>query len=215
MNIKSLFAIALVTVSTTAFAQVNFGIKAGANLNTATLKTDGEKLDDIKMQPGLLIGVFTDININEMFAFETGLQFEQKGLKYEYAESSAKVTQQMNINYLTIPVDFKLNFPSGENNIYFLAGPSFGIGLSGKLKSEATAGGVKVSDDDDLEFGDDDDSDLKRLNVGLGIGAGFELACKLGIRVGYDLGVSNNIPKGDSDNSAKFSSINLALTYKF
>ena len=216
MKHKFLIATVLVAFSTSAIAQeVNFGVKAGTNLNTVSAKVDGEKEDDTEMTVGLLVGAFADINFNETFALETGLQFEQKGFKLENTDYGVTVNTTANVNYLTIPVNFRVNVPAGENNFYMLAGPSVGIGLSGKLKAEAKSNGMKVSDSESIEFGDSDDSDLKRVNIGVGFGIGFELACNLGIRVGYDLGVSNLQPKGDSDNFLKFSSTNIALTFKF
>lgn len=216
MKVKSLLVIAAMAVSTSAFSQeFNFGLKAGANLNTASIKSDGEKIDDIDMKPGLLLGGYADINLAETFAMEIGLQFEQKGLKYEESESGYSIKTEMNVNYITIPVDFKINVPVNDNKFYLLAGPTAGIGVSGKIKSEAKVNGVKVSDDESIEFGEDEDSDLRRINFGLDLGAGFVLANNLGFRIGYNLGLSNLVPKGDSDNSAKFSSVNLAITYRF
>ena len=74
-------------LSTPAFSQeLSFGAKVGLNLSSATIKSGGEKADDIKMLPGLNVGVFADMNFSDLLALEAGLQYEQKGYKFTYKE---------------------------------------------------------------------------------------------------------------------------------
>ena len=221
MKIKVFLAAAAVMFSVSSFAQdINFGVKAGVNFSNFNLKEGGEKVDDLKMKPGINLGAYADFNFTDMFALEAGLQFEQKGSKMEFSESeygiTYKYTEKYNINYFTIPVNFRVNLPVGDNNLYFLAGPTLGIGLSGKVKWEEEADGESDSDDEDLKFGDDPEKgELHRMNIGLLFGAGFEMSNNLGVRLTYDLGLSNLTPKGDSDNFCKTKVLGLALTYKF
>jgi len=217
MKLVKLFIVAAVlAVATPAFSQdVNFGVLAGMNFANASAKTEGNDVDDLKTKLGLNIGAFVDFNFSEKLALETGLQFEQKGTKFENENKEfgipIKVTQKMIVNYLTIPVNARLNLPVGDNNLYFLAGPTLGIGLSGKTTLEVG----DEEESEDLKFGDDEESDIKRLNIGTRLGVGFELSNKLGIRCTYELGLSNLMPEGDSDNSTKFNAFGIALTYKF
>ena len=150
-----------------------------------------------------------------MFALEAGLQYEQKGGKYDNSEDGDSEKEKNTINYFTIPVNFRVNLPIGDNNLYFLAGPTFGIGLSGKDKVEEKEDGESNSIENDIKFGDTDDSDFKRMNVGLLFGAGFEMSNNIGVRLTYDLGLSNIEPKGDSKNSTKTNVLGIAVTYKF
>lgn len=220
MKLKVFLAAAAVMFSVSSFAQdISFGVKAGVNFSNFNVKEDGKSVDDLKMKPGINLGAYADFNFTDMFALEAGLQFEQKGSKMEFSESeygfTYKYTEKYNINYFTIPVNFRANLAVGDNNLYFLAGPTFGIGLSGKYKWEEEADGESESDDEDLKFGDDEKSHLHRMNIGLLFGAGFEMSNNLGVRLTYDLGLSNLTPKGDSDNSCKTKVLGLALTYKF
>ncbi|MBP5503431.1 MAG: PorT family protein [Bacteroidales bacterium] len=226
MKIKVFLAAAAVMFSVSSFAQdISFGVKAGVNFSNFNVKEDGKSVDDLKMKPGINLGAYADFNFTDMFALEAGLQFEQKGSKMEFSESAYgikyKYTEKYNINYFTIPVNFRVNLPVGDNNLYFLAGPTLGIGLSGKVKWEEEEDGEKESDDASLKFGDntgneyEDGDDLHRMNIGLLFGAGFEMSNNLGVRLTYDLGLSNLTPKGDSDNSCKTKVLGLALTYKF
>ena len=217
--IKLLVIAAVLAISAPAFSQsVEFGVKAGVNLASASLKVSGEKADDVKMKPGLNIGVFADFNFSDLLGLETGLQFEQKGYKLKEENQGISVNDKVNLNYLTIPVNLRLNLPVGDNKLYFLAGPTLGIGLSGKEKIEyegsyngMSAKQMGLEDEDgDIEFGDDG---IKRMNLGLLFGAGFDLSSNLGIRVSYDLGLSNLTDADDS--SFKTNAFSVALTFKF
>lgn len=91
-----------------------------------------------------------------------------------------------------------------------------GIAASGKLKNTIEYDGDKEKETETLEFGNDEkDSDLKRLDIGLGFGAGYEFTDNLGARLGYDLGLANLVPGGDKDNKITNGSINLSVTYRF
>lgn len=213
MKTLKLFLIAaVVAISVPALAQdVNFGVKAGLNLSNATIKSGGEKADDIKMLPGLVVGAYADINFSELLALEAGLQYEQKGYKFNYKEAGKELKDKYTINYLTVPVNLRLNLAMGDNTLYFLAGPTFGIGLSAKEKVEYDGETESASAD----FGNSEDDDIKRINMGLLFGAGYELSSNLGFRVTYDLGMSNLVPKGDSDNKVTTGVIGVAVTFKF
>ena len=221
MKLKVFLAAAAVMFSVSSFAQdISFGVKAGVNFSNYNVKEDGEKVDDIKMKPGINLGAYADFNFTDMFALEAGLQFEQKGSKAEFSEDymgiKVKHTNKETVNYFTIPVNFRVNLPVGDNNLYFLAGPTLGIAISGKDKAEVEANGEKESETEDLKFGnDEEESDYHRMNLGFLLGAGFEMSNNLGVRLTYDLGLSNLYPGGDSDYSCKTKVLGLALTYKF
>ena len=195
-KLKFILTAIAVVFSTSVFAQnLNFGLKAGLNLSSASIKVLGEKIDDTKMLLGLVVGAFADYNLTESLGLEAGLQFEQKG----YKEKVLGETLKCKLNYLTIPVNLRYNLSVGDNNLYFLAGPTFGIGVSAKYN------------DTSFDLGDD----INRMNIGLLFGAGYELSSKLGLRVTYDLGLSNLTPDGDSDNKFKTNVLGFAVTYKF
>lgn len=206
----------LMIASTGAFAQASFGVKAGLNLSKMSEKMGGNKVDDIKFKPGINIGAFADLKLSDLLAVEAGLQVEMKGFKMKDEDEwfGTKVTSKLSTNliYVTIPVDVRLNF----GDFYVLAGPYLGIGASGKVKSTIESDGDKVKETETLEFGNDKkDSDLKRMDIGLGFGAGYEFTDNLGARLGYDLGLTNLLPGGDKDNKTTNGSINLSVTYRF
>ena len=206
----------LMISSTGAFAQTSFGVKAGVNFSNMTVKYGGDKQDDNKFKPGFTIGAFADIAFSDMIGLETGLNIETKGykIKNDGEDFGVKYKSRMSTNliYATIPVDVKLTF----GNIYVLAGPYLGIAATGKTKSKFESNGHEDKHNESLKFGNDkDDSDLKRMDLGLGLGVGYEINENLGVRLGYDLGMSNLIIEGDKDNSAKNGVVSVAATFKF
>ena len=205
----------LMISSTGAFAQMSFGVKAGVNFSNMMLKAGGEKVDDIKFKPGFNIGAFGDFELSDLLAVEAGLNVETKGLlmkeEEEFLGNKMKSKATTNLIYVTVPVDVKLTFGS----FYVLAGPYVGVAATGKVKNKVESNGDTHKETHDMNLGSGDDDDLKRLDFGLGFGAGYEITDNLGVRAGYDLGLSNLTPKGDKDNSAKNGSINVSVTYKF
>ncbi|MBR2195619.1 MAG: PorT family protein [Salinivirgaceae bacterium] len=206
----------MIISSTSTFAQLSYGVKAGLNFSKMKMKVDGEIVDDIKFNPGVNLGVYADYGFSDMLAIETGLTFEKKGFKMKNEETSygvgVEMTSKFNIVYATIPVQARLNF----GNFYAMAGPYVGIGLTGKHIVKVIFDDETEKNDDSIEFGNEaGKSDVKRFDFGFGIGAGYEITDNLGVRLGYDLGMANLQPGGDNNYSARNGSISISATYKF
>ena len=122
----------LMISSTGAFAQLSFGVKAGANFSNMMFKAGGEKVDDIKFKPGFNIGAFADFELSDLLAVEAGLNVETKGFKMKEEILDNEIKATTNIFYVTVPVDVKLTFGS----FYVLAGPYVGIAAAGKSKTK-------------------------------------------------------------------------------
>ena len=204
---KLMLVAAVLAVTAPAMAQdLSFGVKAGLNFSKFKIDADGYSVSP-KSIAGLNIGFYADYNLSDLLAVESGLSFEQKGYKTE--EDGDKSTNK--INYLTLPINLRANIAVGDNNLYFLAGPTFGIGLSGKWKDEEDGD----KDDGSIKFGSGDDADYKRMNVGFLIGVGYELSNNIGVRLTYDMGLSNIDSDGNSDYKVKSGAFGIAVTYKF
>lgn len=65
------------------------------------------------------------------------------------------------------------------------AGPQIGFLLSAKGKTEASAMGLSIEEEEDVK------DEFKGLDFGLNFGAGYELENGLGFDVRYNLGLSN------------------------
>lgn len=214
--------------STSVFAQLSYGVKAGLNLATQSRKIDDEKVDDIKFKPGFNIGAFADYSLSDLLSVEAGLNIETKGYKSEETETpygqSITTNTKCILTYVTIPVDLRLSF----GNFYVLAGPYLGLAATGKVKEEIETINLHSKKDNTetennttkLKFGSANDDDdeyeelyMKRMDFGIGLGAGYEITNNIGVRLGYDLGLSNIT--SDEDCKVKNGSINLSATFKF
>lgn len=225
-GISSFLMILLVSAATVSFAQVKFGVRAGLNLANMTVKDLGDATQ--KMNTTFLVGVNAEFSVNENLSFESGLLLSGKGTKIEYSESDEGITisgtASISPIYLEVPINalYKINLENGK--ILLFAGPYLGYGITGKTKSEYTASGLPsgytLSDlgfddtSEDIKFGTSDDSDMKAIDYGLNIGAGFEIN-NLQIRAQYGLGLNNLDPQSDSDFDMKNKVIGISIGYMF
>ncbi len=163
------FAFAFVNVN----AQVHFGIQAGPAFTSMTSKSSGLKVTYNKT--GFTAGVLAELPLGESgLHFRPALNFIQKGGDFEGAS--------INLNYLEIPLDFTYKIEAGSGKLFLGAGPSFAFGLSGKVKSDGLS--------EDIEFGSND-GEIKPLDLGANILAGYELSNGLFFSLNYNLGLSN------------------------
>lgn len=204
---KILIVAFMLSAGMESFAQI-VGVKAGLNLSNMLVKDDDDTYsDDLKMKPGLHLGVTAEIPLDEMISFETGLFFTQKGYKYEQSFMGETVDIQLNLNYLEIPLQGKATFDVGGAQIYGLFGPYVGFGLSGKYKYN--------DDDDDVEWGsDEDESDYKRLDFGVTVGAGVQVDA-FAFGLSYGLGLANISPYSDGGFREKNRVLGISVAYRF
>lgn len=187
-----LFIFLLITLASSSFAQ-SFGIKAGLNLSNMVMKDDDDTYsDDYKILPGFHAGVVAEIPFSDMFSFEPGLILSTKGFKYEESEEymgeTIEAKMKTSLFYLDIPLNLKVNFGTDNMKIYGTFGPYLGMGLSGKYKAEASFMGESETETEDIKWGtSEDDDDLKRLDFGLGVGAGVQFGPITAGRLCYGL----------------------------
>jgi hypothetical protein len=194
---KKLFLSTLVLcfLFVSAQAQVTFAPKVGLNLANIA----GDDTEDAKMKMGLQIGVLTDIAFSDAISLQTGLMFSQKGTKSEFDAGTETIKVKTNVNYLEIPINAVYGLDLGGNALQFFAGPYAGIGLTGKIKSDADG-----AEDVDIQFAndyvdvDDDKQGVKRFDIGLNIGAGYKIN-NIQIQANYGLGLANLIPDYDGE----------------
>lgn len=207
---KLITKIAAIIAASLLCTQLNaqsFGVKGGLNMSKPMIKVNGDKYDSDarKFKPGVHIGGFYSMPLTDAVELEVSGLISTKGSKIK--DDNFEMT--MNIVYLEIPVLAKYNLELSKGNSLFIgAGPYVGIGLTGKSKMSIFG----FNDSKSLEFGNDNDSDLKRLDLGLATALGFNLDGII-IGLGYDLGLTNNAPKGDSDNKTSTRTFKLSFGY--
>jgi hypothetical protein len=172
---------------------VSLGLKAGASYASFVGKDAGNR-DGLF---GFQAGVFANIGITRMFAFQPELLYSQKGSKV------ADVTDfSTRLNYLDVPLSFHVN----ADGLFFEAGPQVGFLLSAKSEAGNTSVDVK--------------SATNSVDFGYLAGLGYQRKTGPGIGLRYN-GSFNNIPKSVSvggvtvQNRIRNSVFQLYLTYSF
>ena len=157
-----LLAIAVLCFTVTSNAQdIKFGFKGG--LNFATL--NGDDVDDnLDGRTGYHIGAVAQFSLAETIAIQPELLYSAQGI------------EDIDIDYLTLPILFKLKF-AGIASVE--AGPQFGFVVN-----------------DDFEVGEPEDFDLSGA-----VGAGVEFGGFFG-QIRYNFGLTDVVEDAEAKNSA-------------
>lgn len=193
-NIRKLLAIFIfISLSYETFSQ-NIGVKAGLNLSTTHFKNHNY---NVKLNPGIHIGVTAELPINEIFAFNPELLFTSKGVIYDPKEvdlgGDLKIDQKEkdNIYYLEIPLILKSTLNIKKNKIYLALGPYLSIGLFGNEVNE-TKSNIPTFNSyskTKISWGGEYFPTYNRFDYGITGGAGIEIkAIRFGLS--YDLGLA-------------------------
>ncbi|MBN2744758.1 MAG: PorT family protein [Marinilabiliaceae bacterium] len=213
---KKFFVFAAAVMMTTgAFAQVSFGVKAGLNLSKLTSEYEGEsETSDNRISAAF--GGFMNYQLSDKFSIQPELLISMEGGKNETSESETMMGQTVSyssenttkITFLNIPVMLKANIANG---LFLEAGPQLGFKMSAKTEYESTMSMAGISE---TESGEEDIEDMKSMNLGLGLGAGYEMENGLGFGLRYNLGLSN-LYDGEGDATYKINTLNIGVSYKF
>ncbi len=169
-NVIKLFIILFaVSFAFDGYAQVTFGLKAGAGLSKFRVLDDDEKYtDDISLKPTFHAGFVLDFGISDLFSIESGLQYSGKGALEKFTSLGNDYKYYAHLGYVDLPVLFKVGHKFGNNKVYAAMGPYLGVGIHGK--------GVVGDESEPIEWGNDDDEfNTKRLDGGVEMRFGVEL----------------------------------------
>jgi hypothetical protein len=211
---KSLLAFSFLTViGTTAFSQnIKWGIQAGAAIASQQAKQSGISItSDSKI--GFTLGVLSDISITDNFTFQPGLNFTQKGSKFNISDGGESIETSQTLNYVELPLNFLYNAPAGKGKFFAGLGPVVNYGISGKVKMTMT-GEPEVSED--VNFGNKvDEDDYKPFEFAGNVLAGYEFSNGVFVAANYNAGLSNIAVGGDGDNSVKNRHFGVKIGFKF
>ncbi len=172
---------------------VKFGVKAGANLATFTIKPSDEDNFDSKI--GISAGAFASIPVGEGFSIQPEVLFSGMGAKQKDGTDEVKYL----LNYISVPVLAKFTIPDSKFSVY--AGPQFSLLVSSKAKAGSESVDLK-----DV---------LKNNDVSGVFGLQYEIAPSVNISTRYQLGFTN-IAKDESDGtSIKNNALNFTIGYTF
>jgi hypothetical protein len=153
-------------------AQVQFGIKAGANFASLTNSTGGKTY--INFNGGVLV----KIPVADAFSVQPELVYSGQGIKGDGGS--------LPLTYMNIPVMATYTLPVG---VFFQTGPQLGFLLSAKIKTDGQP-------DMDIK------SSLKSTDFSWGFGAGYLTSMNVGFNFRYNLGLSNLGADGGTSKNA-------------
>ena len=219
---KKVFSIAAIAAfSTTSFAQTTFGIQAGANIASSKIEqTESGATTKLNTdsKTGFLIGAVAEVPFGTSINFRPELNFIQKGFKYNLSAGGGNVSNKTTLNYIELPLNFVYHAEAGAGTVFFGAGPSFGLGISGKSKTTQTG---EADVNQDIKFDGKKDADvtdnnghLKAFDYGANAIAGYKMANGVYFSVGYSLGLANIDPNANSKYK-NIGGLSLKLGYMF
>lgn len=163
---------------------------------------------DLKV--GYTLGVGMDYSFNDMWSFQSGLNFTSKGCK----ASEAGVDLKMNPVYLDIPLLAALKINITEGNRFLInLGPYVGFGLGGKMTVEQ--GGAEIGTKLFKKVDGAQEAVMNRCAVGLQYGIGFELDNHYLINLTGQYGFTNMVKESFADESNKNLAFLLTVGYRF
>lgn len=167
--------IAIVAINSIITAQTRFGIKGGLNLANQSVSADGIAASNLSrnMALGFHLGVVLDAPLSDKLSIQPGLLFSQKGFKIPASGKDPEISATL--GYLEIPINFLFHVTEGFT---VGAGPYLAYGLKGSYSD-----GTK---EDAFATGS-----YKKLDYGLNLTAGFEVADGLMLSANYGLGLAN------------------------
>lgn len=166
----------LVAGAVPASAQWAIGAKGG--ITFADLSIDDAEDLDTDTRTGFNGGGFLEIPVGDVFAFQPGVYFTEKGTSFEEDGAEAEIR----LNYVEIPVLGKFAVPTGGPvGIYFLGGPV--VSFEAGCEVAVEGGGASLEVDCD-EF--DDGIDTKSTDFGVQVGAGIDFDISDGVALLLD-----------------------------
>ncbi len=111
-------------------AQVQWAIKAGAQLSSARYKRDGAKISTSSIA-GFTAGVLAKVYFDDKVAFVSGLHFTGKGFRVKTLPGDTLKTYRLNYADIPVMVQIDLSKKRGEG-FYCKLGPSVSVGLYGR-----------------------------------------------------------------------------------
>lgn len=208
---RALFLFVAVTVfhCATKAQNTSFGFTAGGTMANYKISGGGFSISgDDKF--GLTFGTVVDIPMSGNFSIQPGLNFVQKGLVIKDAsDPSVTVKSTTTISMIELPVNFLYNSSGSSGHFFVGAGPSVAFGISGKGKTTYTDG--TPTETIDVKFGNTDQDDMKSLDLGANLIAGYRLSSGLMFSFNYNLGLSNAVPKPADGESMKSHYFGLRL----
>ena len=203
---KLIVTLAAMVLATSAFAQINFGVKVGGNLASISgmvSEDSGLNWGDIatvdpsqSMKFGLNAGVYAEYMVMPMLGVQVEANFSMQGVNTKVESSSSLLggssttKQAWAANYVNIPILAKLHV--GPIRAY--AGPQLGFATGMNTTTKIVTGDNTNTQENTLEAGDYSSFDLSLV-----VGAQYKLTNNIGVDARYNIGMTNLFPAVKND----------------
>jgi len=216
-------ALGMLFGSSSAQAQVQVGIRGGANWGfTSNPGYLGALTSSFHASPGPTGAVFLDIPLSDVVSFRPEIAYVQKGFLVKQGTElniggfalpiGARIAYQS--QYLEVPLLLKVNLTQGAVQPYFIAGPSVGYAMDGRVRTRATALITTRPFDVDVDYG----GALNRWDIGATGGLGLAMDAgpgKFFIEGRYTYGFSRQIQVPVVNVNIRNQGVALSLGYSF
>lgn len=190
---KKILLFAIMIISFTAESQT-FGIKGGLNLSNVSNLYFEEADPQAKL--GLNAGAFVNIPVSSSISLQPEVLFNAKGLKYGSGTDE--------LNYISVPLMLQYNIIPG---LYIEGGPEVSYLLSAKDKFNGTSN----YEAETIDYTDE----LNKIDVGVGIGIGYNITQNFGLNARYVPGLFDIYKETTEGDIAKNSVFQFGIYYKF
>ncbi|MBC7381871.1 MAG: PorT family protein [Bacteroidia bacterium] len=221
MNTKIIILSAALSISTflaQAQKKVSVGISAGVNLQNITGKDPLDNDMSNSVVARFNGGLKVNFKFAEDFYLQSGILFASKGAKMSTMYLNQLTVQNINLNYIEVPLNFVYKPLVGSGHLLLGFGPYAAYAISGKAtvvtggpsRTLALKNEVSASDTNNLYF--------KPFEMGANLFAGYEFTNKISIQLNAQLGLTkiNPVYANTANKSAlKNSGFGISLGYRF
>lgn len=187
-------------------AQARFGITAGAVFANYKVDVDGFSVSS-DPKTGITAGMFVDLPLSKSLSFQPALNYVQKGSTWKLTDFGETITSKAVVHNIEVP----LNLVFHTGGLFIGAGPSFCLGVSGKSTMNDGSGEVKES----IKFGNGDEDDMRPLDLGANLMAGYLFTDRFLVSGHYNAGLSNLAPGSGDAGKLKSSYFGVKLGLMF
>jgi len=195
---KTLLAILLLFLFKVNYAQINYGLKAGANLASMA-----DEFTDYKVGIGYFGGAFAEFRVSKKLFIRPEFLYSEESFKQQFGNNGSLNTT---ISYLNVPLLIGIR---PVDKLKILGGFKWGYNLNTTFRAEGAKNSVK---------------DFYKNDNSLSLGLDYELRNKVGITLHYNHGINKlqtiqlADEAGDSLGNKKFSlsrTFQLGVSYSF
>ncbi len=200
---KTILTAIIIAMTTVTFAQINFGLRAGANLaDYSNIENSDKKVD-------FYFGALLSIKTGSLYTLQPEFTYSRQGTKlvgnYELFASN-----KISVNYFSLAVANKFNV---ANKVHFLIGPYFDIVMDKNIN-------YATQDNNGYNYYDN----IPPVDLGVVFGFGFDATKNLTVEARYKQGFIGVVDRiNNSENNGSYYGddrhtnkvIQLGITYKF